>query len=53
MSSISDLIQAAQAGKPVEFEDTFNSLMGPRLAERVDALIPDAAASMFVTPSEE
>ncbi|AMQ66133.1 hypothetical protein AAY80_012 [Stenotrophomonas phage vB_SmaS-DLP_6] len=53
MSTITDLIQAAVAGEPVAMQDSFDALMGDRIAARIDALVPEVSASLFNAPSEE
>ncbi len=53
MSTINDLIQSAVAGEPVAMQDTFDAMMGERIAARIDALVPEVASSLFNAPSEE
>lgn len=53
MPTPNDFIQAALAGEPVAMQDTFNAMMGDRIAAKVDALVPEVAAAFFTSPSEE
>ena len=45
--SIEDMLQAAVDGKPVEFGAAFNNAIGAVVAEKIDAMRPEVAASLF------
>lgn len=53
MSTINDLIQSAVAGEPVAMQDSFDALMGDRIAARIDALVPEVSASLFTAAASE
>lgn len=53
MSTISDLIQSCMDGEPVAIGDHFSALIVPKVAERVDGIVPDTASSIFSASTEE
>ena len=51
--TIQDLVSLAYDQKPIEFQDTFNSLVADRIAKAIDDKKVEVAQNMFAARSEE
>jgi hypothetical protein len=51
--SVQNLVKYSYEQKPVEFEQTFNSLLSDKIASAIDARKLEVAQSMFNDYSEE
>lgn len=47
------IIDGALAGEPVAVSDAFGAVMSEKVAERVDAIVPEVTVSLFDNPAGE